>query len=288
MSKLSFLATLLASAAVGIQAQAPAQAELCSCSPTVFNFILDFSNGCTVNDIKGNPGVETSLCFQEEVPAVPGQPPSSSDPARRALQNPTDDDPVVEVVNAQFLEFDTKGDLTVINQDNTYNSTTLKDGAAMQFYSVSSMLDTSVPLADQMEKPALVPGGASLILYGKTASGKVIRNRFFWLYNMECGRDTNPVQVGDQIGWVKVVSMHIIIFSFVIFYILSKLSLSSQTMISFNNNQLNFFISLLSPLFRNLTSVEHGPHSALHYLPAHRPSHHEQMNLHSLPLRLPL
>ena len=216
MSKLSFLATLLASAAVGIQAQ---DKELCSCSPTVFNFILDFSNGCTVNDIKGNPGVEeTSLCRQEEVPAVPGQPPS--DPAQRALQAPAaddDDDPVVEVVNAQFLEFDTKGDLTVINQDNTYNSTTLKDGAAMQFYSVSSMLDTSVPLADQMEKPALVPGGASLILYGKTASGKVIRNRFFWLYNMECGRDTNPVQVGDQIGWVKVVSMHIIIFSFIFF-----------------------------------------------------------------------
>ncbi len=285
MSKLSFLATLLASAAVGIQAQAPAQAELCSCSPTVFNFVLDFSNGCTVNDIKGNPGVETSLCFQEEVPAVPGQPPSSSDPARRALQAPAAaDDPVVEVVNAQFLEFDTKGDLTVINQDNTYNSTTMKDGAAMQFYSVSSMLDTSVPLADQMEKPALVPGGASLILYGKTASGKVIRNRFFWLYNMECGRDTNPVQVGDQIGWVKVVSMHIIIFSFVIFYILSKLSLSSQTM----PNSTSSFPCCHLYIFRNLISVEHGPHSALHYLPAHRPSHHEQMNLHSLPLRLPL
>lgn len=193
----------MASAAVGVQAQAPAQAEMCSCSPTVFNFILDFSNGCTVNDIKGNPGVEISLCFQEEVP---------SDPAQRALQDTTDDDPVVEVFNAQFLEFDTKGDLTVINQDNTYNSTTLKDGAAMQFYSVSSMLDTQVPLADQMEKPALVPGGASLILNGKTASGKVIRNRFFWLYNMECGRDTNPVQVGNQIGWVKVVSIHIIFF----------------------------------------------------------------------------
>ena len=37
MSKLSFLATLLASAAVGIQAQ---DKELCSCSPTVFTFTL--------------------------------------------------------------------------------------------------------------------------------------------------------------------------------------------------------------------------------------------------------
>jgi len=313
---------------------------MCSCSPTVFNFVLDLSNiNCAVDTIIGNPGVETSICFQEEVDAVPGQPPASSfvfvedveplteeeercyafmdstavngrieqdgyveflnlladgyladngittydelslalkyawttltcqcttmgekpnccqadranlfvegsdgepvseaqvnflndicktaidtlgqegmvnfdfDPMQRALQ----DDPVVEVFNAQFLEFDTSGDLTIINQDSTYADVSLGDGATLTFPSISSLLDTSVPLADQMSSPALVPGGASLILYGKTAGGEVVKNRFFWLYNMECGRDTNPVQVGDQIGWVRVVSMHIV-FSFV-------------------------------------------------------------------------
>ena len=157
-----------------------------------------------MNDIKGNPGVLMSFCFLEEL----GQPPSRllslehDGDERRSLQIV---DKVVEVVSAQFLEFDTGVDLTVIHQDNTYGTTSLMDGGAMQFYSVSSKLDTSVPLEDQMKN---VPGGASLIMYGKTESGKVVRNRFFWLYDMSnCGRENNPVQVGDQIGWVKVVSI---------------------------------------------------------------------------------
>lgn len=216
MNKVSHVVILLASAAVGAQAQG-----ICSCSPTIFNFVLDLNNyDCEVNTIKGNPGVLTAMCFQEFVDAVPGQPASDEilrrllrdsehdeeNEPRRSLQIPEN---IVEVVSAQFLEFGIDGDMTVINQDNTYLTTSLMDGGAMQFYSVSSELDTSVPLEDQLEDPALVPGGASLIMYAKTGSGKVVRNRFFWLYEMtNCGRDNNPVQVGNQIGWVKVVSVH--------------------------------------------------------------------------------
>ena len=65
MNKLSCAAILLASAAVGTQAQ-----DMCSCSPTTFNFLLDFSNNCEVNTIDGNPGVQTAMCFQEVVDAV--------------------------------------------------------------------------------------------------------------------------------------------------------------------------------------------------------------------------
>ncbi len=216
MNKLSYFAALLASAAVGTHAQD----GLCSCSPTIFNFVLDFSNNdCAVDTIEGNPGIMTAYCIQEET-TLPGQP-ASDDPARRRLhrhdehdeevepRNLQTVDKIVEVVNAQFLEFDIRGDMTVMHQDNTYSTTSLKDGDTMQFYSVSSMLNTSVPLEDQLENPFLVPGGASLIMYGKTESGKVIRNRFFWLYEMnDCGRENNPVQVDDQIGWVKVVSRH--------------------------------------------------------------------------------
>jgi len=214
MNNLSYLAILLASTAVCTQAQ-----DMCSCSPTIFNFFLDFSNNCDENTIEGNPGVQTAMCFQEVVDAVPGQPASKEvipiferllhdgehdQDQRRSLQRA---DTVVEVVSAQFLEFGTDGDMAVIHQDqdNTYTTTSFPDGGAMQFYSVSSMLGTSIPLADQMDRPALVPGGASLILYGKTVRGKLIRNRFFWLYEMtNCGRENKPVQVGDQIGWVKV------------------------------------------------------------------------------------
>jgi hypothetical protein len=213
MNKLSYLATLLASAAVGSNAQN----QMCSCSPTIFNFVLDFSNyDCAVDTIKDNPGVADAYCYQEEVAAVPGEPASDSPVRRLHLHGEHDEeeprnlqtvDKIVEVVSAQFLELDTNGDLTVINQDDTYATTSLKDGDTMQFYSVSSMLNTSVPLEDQMGKPNLVPGGASLIMYGKTESGKVVRNRFFWLYQMdECGRENSPVQVDNQIGWVKIVS----------------------------------------------------------------------------------
>mmetsp|Transcript_38403 Transcript_38403/g.86481 ORF Transcript_38403/g.86481 Transcript_38403/m.86481 type:complete len:533 (+) Transcript_38403:81-1679(+) len=111
---------------------------------------------------------------------------------------------VVEVVSVQFLEFDNSGDLTVINQDDTYVDTSLSDGDTVKFYSASSMLDTSLPLAGQQSSPALVPGGASLILYGRTADGSVVRNRFFWLYDMSCGDENAPVEVGDQIAWATV------------------------------------------------------------------------------------
>jgi hypothetical protein len=76
----------------------------------------------------------------------------------------------------------------------------------MQFYSVSSTLDPS--LSSRLEEQTnLVPGGASLIMYGKTESGKVVRNQYLWLYEMNnCGMENNPVQVDDRIGWVQVVS----------------------------------------------------------------------------------
>ncbi len=217
MSRRPHLAFLPASssAAVGTQAQQ----GICSCSPTMFNFVLDLSNNdCAVDTINGNPGVLTAMCFQEEVVAVPDQP-ASDETMRQLLRDGEHDendearslqsDKVVEVVSTQFLEFGIDGDMTVIKHNNTYLTTSLMDGDAMQFYSVSSELDTSVSLEDQLEDPALVPGGASLIMYAKTESDKVVMNRFFWLYEMtNCGRDNHPVQVGNQIGWVKVVSVH--------------------------------------------------------------------------------
>jgi hypothetical protein len=64
----------------------------------------------------------------------------------------------------------------------------------MQFYSVSSILNPSVPLGDQTN---LVPGGAELIMYGKTEGGMFFRNRILWIYEINnCGMENNPVQVG--------------------------------------------------------------------------------------------
>lgn len=214
---------------------------LCSCSPTVFTFVLSLDQSCDDNDIESNVGIDGSFCFTEEGVAVPQAPEPVEDvevdpkvepnamsmpgdgPVRRRrraahvaptpkelalmpfnTRNLQGDDPVTEIVSVQFLEFDTSGDLTVINQDDTYADVALANGDRIKFYSASSFLDTELALADQMSNPALVPGGASLILYGKTESGVIVRNRFFWMYDMNCGRENEPVKVDDEIGWVTV------------------------------------------------------------------------------------
>lgn len=56
------------------------QDQICSCAPTVFNFVLDLSveattpsddGECAFNTIAGNPGVEFSLCRQAVDGATP-------------------------------------------------------------------------------------------------------------------------------------------------------------------------------------------------------------------------
>ena len=118
-----------------------------------------------------------------------------------------DDDPIAEIISVQFLEFDTSGDLNVINQDNTYlTNVSLTTGDTISYTSISSYLDTSSPLSyDSYTTNNSPPGGASLILYGKTASGSIVRNRFFWTYSLSCTDDNIPLVVGDGIGWVTVV-----------------------------------------------------------------------------------
>jgi hypothetical protein len=212
---------------------------MCSCSPTEITFVISLDQTCDDNDIAANAGIGGSFCFTETDVALPAPPApatnataanATSDTATaavaaeepvRSLQTATTTDPVVEVVSVQYLEFDTAGDLTVINQDDTYAAVSLVSGDRMKFASASSFLDTALPLESQMSAPALVPGGASLIIYGRTAAGVVVRNRFFWTYDVtNCGADNDPVKVDDEIGWVTVVS-----FSFFLFFRLS-LSLS--------------------------------------------------------------
>ena len=229
---------------------------MCSCSPTVFTFVLSLNQTCNDNDIEDNSGIDGSFCFTEEGVAVPEPPPPADDEEADNTADPADstrdalisdaelkatattsgatieyfgyeedglvrklqsDDPVTEIVSVQFLEFDTSGDLTVINQDDTYADVTLMDGDKLKFNSASSFLDTSLPLSEQMSNPALVPGGASLILYGKTASGVVVRNRFFWMYDMNCGEENSPINVDDEIGWIKVVSSVVLFFRDIVY-----------------------------------------------------------------------
>jgi hypothetical protein len=233
----SLAAVLLSSIARSCDAQdnatnTTAAAMMCSCSPTEITFVISLDQTCDDNDIALNTGIGGSFCFTETGVALPAPPTpaanaTTSDNATatvvvaaaaeepvRSLQTTTatTTDPVVEVISVQYLEFDTGGDLTVINQDDTYAAVSLVSGDRVKFASASSFLDTTLPLESQMSAPALVPGGASLIMYGRTAAGVIVRNRFFWTYDTtNCGLDNNPVKVDDEIGWVTVVSSFICI-----------------------------------------------------------------------------
>jgi hypothetical protein len=184
-------------------------------------------------------------------------------------------DPVIEVVSIQFLEFDISDNLTVINQDNAYANVSLASGKRIKFTSVSSFLDTSLPLDSQMHTPALVPGGASLILYGKTASGKVVRNRFFWTYSMDC--ENVPVTVGNKLGWVEVVSL-VVVPPF-IECLLHRLRCHFLKLIACLCYILIYtFILHFMELNVRLKYPMPGQHSALLFLPIRPPLHPERSN----------
>ena len=114
MNNLSYLAILLASAAVGTQGK-----YLCSCSPTIFNFVLDFSNDdCTVDTITGNPGVEVAMCLQEVVDAVPGQPASDEAISTSKL----DDSEMTNMIKMNYVVFKPQTKLLRWCPPNSWNS----------------------------------------------------------------------------------------------------------------------------------------------------------------------
>ncbi|EED87178.1 predicted protein [Thalassiosira pseudonana CCMP1335] len=98
--------------------------------------------------------------------------------SERQLQSNSGTTPPIEILSIQFLEFDTSNLLTVIHTDNSYTDTSLSNGDTVEFFSSSSFIDTSLDtLEEQME---YVPGGASLILYGKLENGDMDETSGAW------------------------------------------------------------------------------------------------------------
>jgi len=110
------------------------------------------------------------------------------------------DSPIpTQLLSAQFLEIDTSPDMNIINQDDQYLNLTSSDAIdVLSFTSISSMLDPTLDIADQLN---YVPGGAILILIGMTEEGEVVRNRLLWTYTNGCGKMDMPIFDGDEFGW---------------------------------------------------------------------------------------
>ncbi|KAL7473153.1 hypothetical protein ACHAXS_013548 [Conticribra weissflogii] len=204
--------------------------SMCSCSPVKLDFVIDFTQDCETNTLSENSGILSSFCFVDIVSNSDSNSPSPTHvelvdqvafinatvrgeiiPGRHLqkesfsddlMQNEVNRKAPIEITSVQYLEFDTSGDLTVLNQDDTHAlNASFTDGDFMSYFSITSFLDPTIALGEQME---FVPGGASLIINGKNADGVAVRNRVFWIYNLECGKDVVTINDGDSIGWVTI------------------------------------------------------------------------------------
>ena len=151
----------------------------CSCTPTEYTFVVDASHDCNFDTVLGNPGIGSTFCFL------------GSTPVTRQ---------VVEITSVQFVEFDTSGNLIVINQDDTYAEVSEANGATFTFKSISSELDAAVALNDQLD---MVPGGIQITVDAKI-DGVIYNNRVAWNYSNKCGE--YPIADTEGVGWVALVS----------------------------------------------------------------------------------
>lgn len=173
----------------------PTSGDLCSCSPLQYDFILSLDQDCAVNDLVDNTGIGETIC--------------TADAAGGGASS-------ITITSVQFLEFDTSGELLVINQDDTYATTTLVNGDSISFKSITNELSADAALGDQLD---YVPGGVQLTIRGTMDNGSGgivdVSNRITWSFTNSCGEGDVTVESGDGIGWITIVSL------------LSVLSLSS-------------------------------------------------------------
>jgi len=112
----------------------------------------------------------------------------------------------IEIISIQFLEFDTSGELIVINQDDSYSNVTLQNGSEVTFKSISNNLDSSLSIEDQLD---FLPGGVQVTLRGRvtddvTGDSRIVSNRITWSYTNAC--DVEPLDSDESIGWITTVS----------------------------------------------------------------------------------
>jgi len=182
----------------------------CTCSPKAFQFIisLDLVPLCENNDIEGNAGITevTTICFIEA--GIPPDRPIFEGIEEEGIRDdegmiPEELNPdfvVKNITSSIFKEFNEEDELiTEVKQ--YYGSTPLENGNQINTFSVSSSLDSSVSLEDQIGR---VPHSVEIRLFGYNEEGQLISNIIRWSYDMSCGSD--PIQTGDTIGWITVVS----------------------------------------------------------------------------------
>ncbi len=142
------------------------------CSPTSISFTLLSMGGCP-GTIAG-PGIAGTDCFFQPD------------------ENSTGLIPFVSVSLIQIIEVNLK-DLPahVVNYESNYTS-----GESIQWTSLS---------ATNITNPSDIPGGIQIIVTGSDENGQTIRNSIAIEYTND-GSVSPIFEIGDQIGWIVIVS----------------------------------------------------------------------------------
>ena len=215
----------------------------CSCSPLEYNFILNLDSSCDIDELDGNDGIGLTFCFlgvtsnlspndgtvrlddnrdNEEVRRLRQRELSTITTQQKIIFEDTGTPLTqseqqqmrflaeeIEIISIQFLEFDTSGELIVINQDDSYSNVTLENGSEVTFKSISNNLDSSVAMEDQLD---FLPGGVQVTLRGRvtddvTGDSRIVSNRITWSYTNAC--DVEPLDSDESIGWITTVSLYL-------------------------------------------------------------------------------
>jgi len=146
--------------------------NVCGCSPSAFNFQLDFSLACLPENI--SEGFETGI--SQSICSIDGGSTDSSVP----------DDKIPVIVDT-VLVFELSLELTVINESPLSPRDGFVDGDSFSYTSV---------VASDLDQ---IPGGLQIRLNGRNTRDEVVTNDWLVVYSNNC--DVTVFQTGDSIGW---------------------------------------------------------------------------------------
>lgn len=175
------LSILISSQALAVHSQT---SDTCACSPSKFQFTLDFNRTCNPTNvlIDDDAGVEGLFCQIVEEPQLSTRLLADMVPVEVFAINIFELGQGKQVLKQTFLGGD-----TYVNGDTfTYESIVGSSGGN----STSSIS---------------IPGGLQMVLKGRNADGVEIHNSFILIYTNLC--DTVPFTEGDSIGWAVIVSL---------------------------------------------------------------------------------
>ena len=162
------------------QAQPIVGIDICACSPSVYEFTMDFLLTCESTTVK-SPGIEDIECLVEATDV--GQ-----------AEEVTDYTPVA-VMSIDLLELDQS--LAVLAQ-RYYDETMFRNSDKFTY--------TSVIAKDSTEDASMIPKGIQLSIVGQNALEETLRLKWIIRYNNDC--DVFPILTeGQHIGWTIFVSM---------------------------------------------------------------------------------